>query len=147
MPVVEPAFAVSEPAELPFCELADWPCSEALDCAPIEVLPVALVSLWVLVEGEAVVVEEVEGEVVEVAPALPLTEPLCEPLLCPAVAGCVQGWLLVLPVALPVVPPVVDVEEAEGEELELEELEGDVAAEPVAELSCAGVVGVTEEVP
>ena len=56
------------------------------------------------VEGVAVV-SVVEGDVVEVAPALPLTEPLCaaEPA---APAGCVQGWLLVLPVALPVVPPV-----------------------------------------
>jgi hypothetical protein len=47
----------------------------------------------------AAVLSWVEGDVVEVAPALPAA--LCEA----APAGCVQGWLLVVPVALPVAPP------------------------------------------
>lgn len=95
--MVEPAFAVSCPAVLPFAELASWPCCEALEPLTSELVEVE-------VEGVAVV-SVVEGDVVEVAPALPLTEPLCaaEP---DVPAGCVHGWLLVLPVALPVVPPI-----------------------------------------
>jgi len=91
-------------------------------------LPVALVSDEVEpVEGEAVV----EGEVVEVAPALPLIDPLCPLCAAPAAAapaGCVQGWLLVLPVALPVVPPVCG--EVEDEPAALP-VELEPAAEPV----------------
>ncbi len=91
-------------SEVLVCDPALWPCSDE-------------VVVWVV---DSVVVV-VEGEVCEVAPALPLTAPVVLPAapvllladpLCGVVAGCAQGWLEVLPVALPAVPPVCAVPEA-----------------------------------
>jgi hypothetical protein len=162
VPVVEPALAVSWPALLPFLELVSWPISE--EAAPdfeLSMSEVDEVEDWrglLMSEGVdevdgVAVLEGDEGEVVEVAPALPLTEPLCEDVVP---AGCVQGWLLVLPVALPVVPPawgvVDDVLPACGVVDEVPAalpVEALPLAEPLglievpADGLCAGVAGVT----